>query len=99
MTVGAILRLAQGQGGTGAIIAKGDETSGNLLIEILERGVFRGVFERVHVDLDTNAWTRLAPDETEAGNYFERRRKSDPDIWLMELNVPDAAQLIAVLPT
>lgn len=97
--VGAIRRLAEGQGGFATVITKGDETSGTVVLQVLEKGSFAGLFERMPVSLDESEWRRLDTEEPEIENYIARRCRTDPDLWLMELNVPEAPRLIAALAT
>lgn len=97
MLAGAIRRLAEAQGGFAAVIAKGDETSGTLLLQILEKGRFEGIFERMPVSLGGVEWQKHATDAAESDDYVVRRRRNDPDLWLMELDVPEAPRFIAAL--
>ncbi len=97
MLAGAIRRLAEGEGGFAAVVAKGDETSGSLLLQILEKGEFAGLYERAPLTLDQSQWVRLGTAEEEVGDYFSRRRRNDPDLWLIELDVPNAERFIVAL--
>lgn len=97
MLAGAIRRLAEEQGGFAAIVAKGDETSGALLLQILEKGSFSGIFERMPVALGASEWRRIGAEAPGAEDYVARRRRNDPDLWLIELDVPEAPRFIAAL--
>lgn len=97
MLAGAIRRLAEGQGGFAAVITKGDETSGSLLLQILEKGRFEGLFERMPVSLDSWEWKRLGKESPDIDDYVARRRSNDPDLWLIELDVPEAPRFVAAL--
>ena len=44
---GALLRKAEGEGGFGAVLAKGDPTAGSILVILLERGANPRLFERL----------------------------------------------------
>ena len=41
----------------------------------------------------------VGPDDAKDGesreNYRERRRKADPDLWIVELDIADAPRLVA----
>ena len=95
MLVSALLRRVEEAGGTGAVLAKGDATAGALLIQLAERGVLGPLLER---RLDVNGQYRLSttgPDEPEQrGDYIARRRRSDPDLWVIELDVADGEALV-----
>lgn len=99
MLASSFLRLANQAGGFAAVISKGDATSGALLVQILEKGQYFGLFERVLDPLGHYSWSRNGPQEIEkAGEiseYFARRKSRDPDLWLIELDVPDAQRFIA----
>jgi len=95
MLVSALLRRVEEAGGTGAVLAKGDATAGALLIQLAERGVLGPLLER---RLDVNGqyrWSTTGPDEPEQrGDYIARRRRSDPDLWVIELDVADGYRLV-----
>ena len=99
MLVGVLVRRAAGAGGFAAVIVKGDETSGVILIQALEKGQDRGLFERV---ADLAGGYRLEPcgPKPDAGpesltQYIARRRRSDPDLWIIELDIADAERFAA----
>lgn len=99
MTVDALMRRVQAEGGFAAVLARGDEIAGAILIRCVERGVFQALIERT-IDVNGNyRWTACGPQhgesEAERDSYLERRRHRDPDIWLIELDVPDAERFIA----
>lgn len=95
----ALMRLADRCGGFAAVLAKGDPTSGALLLQLLEKGRFFGHFERV-LDLSGRyLWARTEAQGTESKDVLEefllRRRSRDPDLWIVELDVPDGERFIA----
>ena len=99
MLVGVLVRRAAGASGFATVLVKGDEISGAILIETAERGQAMGLFERVS---DFAGGYRLercgpAPDEgTDSLNqYIARRRRSDPDLWVVELDIADAERFAA----
>lgn len=99
MLAGVLVRRAASAGGFATIVVKGDETSGVILVEALDKGREMGLFERVS---DFTGGYRLvrcgpAPDEgTEAlSQYLARRRRSDPDLWVIELDIADAERFAA----
>jgi hypothetical protein len=99
MVASALVRLAEQVGGFAVIIAKGDTTSGALLVQILEKGEFFGLFERLANISGAYAWTRTGPQDTEnkelLQEYLDRQQKRDPDLWIIELDVPDAERFVA----
>lgn len=95
----ALVRLAGQLGGFAAIVAKGDATSGAILVQILEKGEYFGLFERLLDASGAYVWTRTGPQGIEnkelIEQYLARRRTRDPDLWIVELDVPDAERFVA----
>ncbi|HEV2569910.1 DUF1491 family protein [Sphingomonas sp.] len=99
MTIDALFRRVQAAGGFAAVLARGDESAGAILLVCRERGVFKSLLERT-VDLDGGyRWTPCGPQDLESDSerdgYIQRRRVLDPDLWLIELDVPDAERFAA----
>lgn len=101
--VSSLLRRAQAEGGFGAVLAKGDATAGAVLVILAERGVRTALLERLLQPDGSYAWLdsgRAGPDEEAFQAMLERRRKNDPDLWLVELDVASgegfAAEMNAV---
>ena len=88
-----MLRRVSAAGGFGAVLAKGDATAGSIAI-----------VTRVHGED-----TLLAPMFGASGRYewvpvaageaipiwIEKARRNDPDLWVVELDIPDAARFVA----
>lgn len=99
MLASALVRRAGQEGGFATVMRKGDEVAGTILLICLEKGVESGFFERMP---DYERGYRLmrcgpAPDAEpeERTQYLERRVRSDPDIWLIELDIPEAERFAA----
>ncbi|HUD90157.1 DUF1491 family protein [Sphingobium sp.] len=99
MLVGALRRRVAAAGGFATILAKGDEISGVILVQILEKGRETGLFERVPNFVGGYALMRCGPSAEEGpealDQYIARRRRSDPDLWLIELDVPEGERFAA----
>lgn len=72
---------------------------GVILVQTLDRGRFSGFFERM-MDFDGKArLVRCGPandaDPQTLTDYADKRRRSDPDLWIVELDVADAERLAA----
>jgi hypothetical protein len=81
------------------VLHKGDEQGGVILVQCLERGRFCGLFERM-TDFDGHrTLARTGPkddsQDIELKDYIEKRRRSDPDLWLIELDVAEAPRFAA----
>lgn len=99
MTVDALMRRVQAEGGFAAVLARGDDVSGAILLAIAERGAFKRLLERT-LDLEGRyRWTPCGPQDVESAesreSYIQRRRRSDPDLWLIELDIADAERFAA----
>lgn len=94
MLVGVLRRRVNAAGGFVTILVKGDEVSGVILVQTLEKGQLSGLFERVSNFEGGHALIGCGPspdDGAEAiADYLARRRRSDPDLWVVELDIPQA---------
>ncbi|MDB5661849.1 MAG: hypothetical protein JWM38_1671 [Sphingomonas bacterium] len=92
LLVSSLLRRIGTQGGHGAVLAKGDATAGAILLVLAERGVTRGLVERGRTADGKDGWVVAGPraiDEPgQLTDYIARRRRSDPDLWVVELDGP-----------
>ena len=92
--VSALLRRAEAEGGFGAVLAKGDETAGSILVILLEKGGNPRLFERVLQADGLYGWaqssTRAGAESENVPDFIARRRRFDPDFWLIELDVPSS---------
>jgi hypothetical protein len=96
--VGALIRLAEAEGGFAAVLAKGDATSGSILIILMERGANPAVYERLLGPSGTYRWASIAQaveNETEVPSLVASRRRFDPDLWALELDIPSAERFAA----
>lgn len=101
LLVQALIRRTHAQGGFAAVLHKGDAVAGAILVQIPGAGQQIQLFERVS---DFSKGYRLLPaataawgSEQEMAQYLERRLRSDPDIWIIELDVANAEQLAAAI--
>ena len=98
LLVSGIMRRVQGEGGNAAVLVKGDPTAGAILLICCERGVPECVLERLLASDGNYRWTRTGPlpNESAAVNqYAEKRRRADPDLWVVELDVPGVQRFAA----
>lgn len=95
----AILRLAESQGGFGAVLAKGERDAGTILLVTTCRGTAGTLYERMPA-LDGSRSFVATKNENpenpqEFSEYLARRRQQDPDIWLIEVDIADPERFIA----
>ena len=109
--VDLLLRRAAAEGGFASVLAHGDDHGGAILVQCADRGRPGPLLEkRTGLDGKAE-WVELAipvapsaedgdvpperAQERAVHAYCTRRRKSDPDLWLIELDIPNAPQLVA----
>jgi hypothetical protein len=94
----ALLRLAEAEGGFGAVLAKGDAMAGAIAVILAEKGKKACFLERLLQADGSYAWQESRQDienEKEFNSFLERRRKSDPDLWILELDIASAERFAA----
>ncbi|HKX89372.1 MAG TPA: DUF1491 family protein [Sphingopyxis sp.] len=97
--VDLLLRRTEAAGGFATVLAKGDDTSGIILVQCSDRGEAGPLLERRFSPAGHYVWEAVGPDDPQddesRANYRERRRKADPDLWIVELDIADAPRLVA----
>jgi len=101
MLVSALVRGADQRGGSAMILAKGDATAGGILLLTYQKGTNPRFFERGLGPEGIPALIRAGPqdigDEQAVSDYWERRRRFDSDLWVVELDIADAERFAAEL--
>ncbi|MFN3943585.1 MAG: DUF1491 family protein [Allosphingosinicella sp.] len=97
--VGALLRRVDSQGGFGAVLAKGDPMSGAVTVILAEKGRKLRILERLLHPDGRYEWEDVLPqaaeNEEEVEKFLARRRKFDPDMWVLELDIASAERFAA----
>jgi hypothetical protein len=101
LEAGAILRLAETEGGFGTVLAKGEHDAGTILLVTLCRGKGGVLYERMP-QLDGSRKFIAAKHENpenpqEFSEYLARRRRQDSDSWLIEVDIADPERFVAGL--
>lgn len=95
----ALIRRAEGEGGFGAVLAKGDITAGSILVILLEKGGNPRLFERLLQPDGRYSWqesgSQRIENHSEVPGFIARRRRFDPDLWVLELDIPSAERFAA----
>lgn len=91
------MRRVAAEGGFATIIAKGDAERGSLLLIVTERGRQVAMLERMLNATGVYEWQKSGPKAMAPApsEWLTKRRRDDPDLWLIELDVPDAERFIA----
>ena len=101
LEISGMIRAIESQGGFASVIAKGERDAGTILILTIYRGENAVLFERLP-QLDGSrpfiAAKQQNPEKPqEIFDYLEKRKKQDPDIWILEADIADGARFIASL--
>ena len=92
------MRRVEADGGFAALLARGDPDAGAILILLRERGTIAGIHERV-LGPDGYRWQQLQGvepwNESAAASLVADRRRFDPDLWVVELDVAKAERFAA----
>lgn len=97
LAAAALVRRVNDAGGFAVIRARGEAQTGALLVLIEEAGCIRAL-ERFRDLEDRDSLVPAGPlgaDGTTMDDYWRKRRVSDPDLWVIELMIPQAERFVA----
>ena len=95
MLVSALVRQAGIEGGFATVLARGDATAGAILLVTADRGVVTAAYERALDEAGRYRWRESRAAGEGFDDYLARRRRSDPDLWVVEVDSRDAEGLAA----
>lgn len=93
VAVDALLRRVTAAGGFGAVLARGDSEAGAIAVVTREAGS-ETLLAPVLAPSGRYELAAMASGEAVAG-WIERARRRDPDLWVIELDIPQAGQFVA----
>jgi hypothetical protein len=97
--VSALIRRVGAAGGFATVLQKGDPVGGIILVQLLDRGRFGTLLERMTDLSGRQTMVACGPkhdsQDTEIYDYISKRKRSDPDLWLVELDVADGERFAA----
>ena len=97
--VSGLIRAVEGAGGFGMVLQKGEKDAGVILVLTTHSGKNPRLWERMP-QLD-GARRFICTREQDSENrgefdeYVAKRRASDPDCWVIELDVENAERFVA----
>ena len=98
LEVAGLLRAVEAAGGFATVIAKGERDAGTILVTCCENGKNCRAYERMPRPDGTRGWilarAENAENPLEFGTYLDRRRRQDGDLWIVELDIPNAERFI-----
>jgi hypothetical protein len=98
LEVTGLLRAVEAAGGFATVIAKGERDAGTVLVTCCESGRNCRAYERMPRPDGTRGWSLAKSEDSENplefAEYLDRRRRQDSDLWIVELDIPDAERFI-----
>lgn len=92
----ALLARARDLGGFGTVLRRGDAERGSLMLVLAERGTTRFLLQRLLGRSGDYAWeAREIGDSAAMEQQLAKARERDPDLWLIELDIPSTERFIA----
>ncbi|WP_341858871.1 DUF1491 family protein [Qipengyuania sp. GPGPB31] len=100
--VSGLIRAVESAGGFAMVLQKGERDAGTILVLTTQNGRNTRLWERMP-QLDGSrkfSCTREQDDENprEIDEYVGKRRRSDPDCWVIELDIENAERFVAPGP-
>jgi hypothetical protein len=89
----ALLRAVAAAGGFGTVLAHGDDAAGSLAIVTREQGLETLLAPVLGAD-GRYGMAAMATGDGVA-RWIGRARGHDPDLWVIELDIPQAGQFVA----
>lgn len=96
--VGGLIRKAESEGGFAAVLAKGDSNAGSVVAILTERGANPWILERILQPDGSYSWqsaSQVTDNAAQVPEFVARRRRFDPDLWVLELDIPDRERFAA----
>jgi hypothetical protein len=96
--VAGLIRAVESAGGFAAVLHKGERDAGTIVVVLIEKGGKPRLFERVPDASGDRIWTCTRAQDPENSpefnEYLVRRQASDPDLWIVELDIADGERFI-----
>ena len=98
LEVSSLIRRVAAVGGFAAVLQKGEPDAGTILLVSRGNGAPPRLFERMPTLDGDRVWTVIrvedAENPQEFAAYVSRRGTRDPDLWILELDVPNPERFI-----
>ena len=103
LEVSGLLRQVAAAGGFAAVLHKGEREAGTIVVVCAENGAARRVFERMPSADGDRDWALSKSEAVESAqlidDYLTRRQAQDPDLWIIELDIPNGERFIGLAGT
>ena len=98
LEVSGLIRAVEAAGGFATVIAKGERDAGTLLVICCGNDRCAAAYERMPQPDGRRAWTlakqQAIENPQEFWDYCDRRKRQDSDLWVLELDIPNAERFI-----
>lgn len=99
LEVAGLIRAVESAGGFAMVLQKGEKDAGVILILTMEQGANARLWERMPQLDGSRAFvcTKIQDPENnkELDDYVDRRKRSDPDCWVIELDIGNPERFVA----
>jgi hypothetical protein len=96
--VKGLIRAVEAAGGFATVIARGERDAGTVLVVCCASGGRAAAYERMPQPDGRRTWALSRQQDIENKqdfwDYLDRRKNQDDDLWIVELDVPDAERFI-----
>ena len=103
LEVSGLIRAVEAAGGFATVLAKGERDAGTLLIICCENDTKVRLYERMPQLDGTRKWALSKSQDTENPQdfteYWQRRRRQDGDLWVVELDIANGERFIGLAGT
>ena len=103
LEVSGLIRAVEAAGGFATVLAKGERDAGTLLIICCESDTNVRLYERMPQLDGTRKWALSKAQDTENPRdfteYWQRRRRQDGDLWVVELDIANGERFIGLAGT
>lgn len=103
LEVTGLIRAVEAEGGFATVIAKGERDAGTLLVVCCGKNRACAAYERMPLPGGGRAWTLSRRQDVENPqefwDYCDRRGRQDSDLWIVELDIPNAERFIDLAGT
>ena len=98
LEVSGLIRRVAADGGFAAVLRRGERDAGTILLVCRGNGANSRLFERMPQPDGARPWTATRTQDPENprefDDYLARRGDLDPDLWVVELDIPNPERFI-----
>jgi hypothetical protein len=94
LEVDGLRRRVESAGGFATILNRGERDAGTILVVCSENGETIGLHERMPQLDGARKWEEIPKKQEDSQQYIGRRRKQDPDLWIVELDIANGKRFV-----